>query len=88
MNPSESVKQNPYLQSRFLDLKIPMFAIETFENIYFIDISEVQGVEDFLRQLQLLYFEILRFDFAKGLTSAAASGIGACAATLLLPASD
>jgi hypothetical protein len=86
--PSGSVKQIPYPQFHFLELKIPMFPIATYMKHIFHRDSEVQGVEDFLRHLRPLHFEILHYFFVEGLTSAAASGIGACAATLLLPASD
>ena len=85
--PSDSVKEFPYPQCHFFELKIPMFPIAT--NMFmFLRKSEVQGLRDFLRLLRPLHFEILHYFFVEDFTSAAASGIGACAATLLLPASD
>ena len=85
--PSDSVKEFPYPQCQFFELKIPMFPIAT--NMFmFLRKSEVQGVWDFLRQLRLPHFVLLHYLVVEDFTSAAASGIGACAATLLLPASD
>jgi len=46
------------------------------------------GFRHRFRRVRARHFEILHYFFVEGLTSAAASGIGACAAKLLLPASD
>jgi len=66
-----------------------MFPVATLrENIFRRKSRGSNGVRHRFRDVRALHFEILHYFLVEGLTSAAASGIGACAATLLLPASD
>ena len=87
--PSDSVNQFPYPQCHFGKSMFPMFPVATLlTNILHRESQGSNGFRHRFRHVRALHFEILHYFFVEGLTSAAASGIGVCAATLLLPASD
>ena len=78
-NPSSIMHLILYPQCHLLQLMFPVkFAIHR-ENVCHRN-PEVQGSNGF-RHVRALPFEILHYFLVEGLTSAAASGIGACAAT-------